>query len=100
MIKPNNLATVLFMVASCATAVTAHAAGDASSKAEARQMVEETSPQGHYQSLRREANAAYREALAECKKMRGADRTACSKEARSNLQSDLAEAKKALSSGQ
>ena len=90
----------LFVVIGCTLAVTANAARDANSKAEARQTVEETTPQAQYQRSRREANAAYRGAVAECRKMHGADRNACTKEARSNLQSDLAEAKKALSSGQ
>jgi hypothetical protein len=66
-------------------------AQNAESKAEQRQMVEDMSPRAQAQLARREAQAAYQDAVAECKKMRGNQRAACMKEARSNLQNDLAQ---------
>lgn len=100
MISLKNLIVSSLMATGCLLAVSANAARDTDSKIEARQTIEDPTPQAQYQTLRREANAAYREALAECRKMRGAERNACTKEARSNLQNDLAEAKKTLSTGQ
>jgi hypothetical protein len=100
MINLKNLAAGLLLTTCAMLTMSANAARDTDSKTEARQTTSETTPQAQYQMLRKEANAAYREAVAECKKMRGADRTACTKEARMNLRSDLAEAKKTLSTGQ
>ncbi|RJF99154.1 hypothetical protein [Noviherbaspirillum saxi] len=92
-------ATMLFATAGISTHAV-HAAQDAMSRAEARQTVEDRTPQAQFQTSKREANAAYQEALAECKKMRGTDRNKCMSEAKTNLQNDLAEARKALTSGQ
>lgn len=89
----------LMMIAGSLSLVSANAATDALRQAEARQLVEDKTPQAQYQTSRKEANAAYQEALVECKKMQGSERSGCMKEARSNLQSDLAEAKRLLSSG-
>lgn len=77
-----------------------HAAQDTTSKAEAQQSTEDLSPREQYQTAKKEADAAYRQALADCRKMRGTERKTCMKEAKSNYQADLAEAKKALASGQ
>jgi hypothetical protein len=88
---------VLLLIAGSAFTFTAHAAQDSMSKAEARQTVEDTSPRAQYNRARKEAQAAYKEALADCQKMRGAEKTACMKEAKTNLQNDLADAKKAMS---
>ncbi len=70
------------------------------SKAEAQRMTQDMSAQARYKNARREANAAYKEAVADCRKMRGAEHTTCMKDAKANLQNDLAEAKKTLSSGE
>jgi hypothetical protein len=67
---------------------------------EARQMTEDFSPQAQYRLATREAQAAYQDAITNCKTMKGADRNNCMKEARTNLQADLANAKKMRSSGQ
>lgn len=72
----------------------------AASKTEARPTTDDVTPQAQYQRSRREAQAAYREAQAACRKMPASERGNCTKEAKANLQSDLTEAKKALSSGQ
>lgn len=61
---------------------------------EAKQMTEDFSPQAQYRLATREAQAAYQDALSNCKTMKGADRSNCMKEARTNLQADLANAKK------
>lgn len=74
------------------------AAGDKPTSSEARQTTEDTTPRAQYSTSKREAQAAYQEALNDCKKVRGTEKTACMKEARTNLQSDLAEAKKMLGS--
>jgi hypothetical protein len=66
----------------------------------AKQMTEDFSPQAQYKLAMREAQAAYQDAVTNCKSMKGVDRTSCMKEARSNLQADLSTAKKARSSGQ
>jgi hypothetical protein len=67
---------------------------------EARQLTEDFSPQAQYRLATREAQAAYQDAITNCKTMKGADRNNCMKEARTNLQADLANAKKMRSSGQ
>jgi hypothetical protein len=89
----------LMVVAGSLPFMAAHAATDAMSRAESRQLIEDKTPQAQYQTSRKEANAAYQEALAECRKMQSGERSGCMKEARSNLQNDLAEAKRSVSSG-
>lgn len=91
--KCQGLALSLLLIAGGAVA-----AEDKLSRAEARQTVEDTTPRAQYNTSKREAQAAYQEALNDCKKMRGTEKTACMKEARGNLQNDLAEAKKVLGS--
>lgn len=48
----------------------------------------------HNKNLMKEAHAAYAQGLQECKPLKGAEVKACRKEARDNLQSDLARAKR------
>lgn len=96
----NILIKTILPLAIVVAAIPAHAARNSASTAEAKQTTEDTSPQAQYQRSKREAQAAYQEALTSCKKMRGTERNSCMKEAKSNLQGDLAEAKKARSSGQ
>jgi vacuolar-type H+-ATPase subunit H len=67
---------------------------------EAKQMTEDFSPQAQSRLAIREAQAAYQDAVNGCKTMKSAERNNCMKEARSNLQADLANAKKMRSSGQ
>ncbi|NEX60421.1 hypothetical protein [Noviherbaspirillum galbum] len=75
------------------------AAGNAGMSAvEKRQLSEDFSPQGQYRIATKEAQAAYQDALKECRQS-GSDRNSCMTEAKRNLQSDLAQAKQNLSSG-
>jgi hypothetical protein len=92
--KCQGLVLSLLLIAGSAIATE-----DKLTRAEARQTIEDTTPRAQYNTSQREAQAAYQEALNDCKKMRGAEKTACAKEARTNLQNDLAEAKKLLSDG-
>jgi hypothetical protein len=62
----------------------------------ARWFSEDMTPQGRYQTSKKEAGAAYQEMTAACKQTRGAERSACMKEATANFQSDMAAAKKLL----
>lgn len=89
---------LMLLLTSVFMPVTVHAQ-ESDKKAEERQMVEDMSPRGQYRLSQKEANAAYQEALAGCRKMKDADRASCMKEARQNRQADLAEAQKALTSG-
>lgn len=72
----------------------------AAADSEAKQLSEDFSPQAQYRLATREAQAAYQDAVANCKSMKGTDRSNCIKDARANLQADLANAKKMHSSGQ
>jgi hypothetical protein len=85
----------VFMLAAGLSSLPAQAARKSSGTS-----ADDNSAQMQYQRSKREAQAAYQEALADCRKMRASERSACTKEAKTNLQNDLAEAKKALSSGQ
>jgi hypothetical protein len=66
------------------------------SSAEKKQFVQSFSPQAQYNLSKREAHAAYAEALKACKELSKSERAACTKEARSTLQQDLAYAKSQL----
>jgi hypothetical protein len=68
------------------------------SQIEARQMKEDTTPRAHYNTSKKEANAAYNEALKECRSMGRAERSDCMKEAQTNLRNDLAQARETLNS--
>lgn len=57
---------------------------------------EDATPQMRYQTSKKEAGAAYEEARKECRSMHGAEAAACNREARSNFEKDMAEAKKKL----
>lgn len=67
--------------------------------AEKQQLVQSFTPQARYNLAKREAQAAYGEAVKECKSMSGAERSSCTKEARANLQQDLAYAKRQMQQG-
>jgi len=73
----------------------ANAATDATAKDEARWRTEDATPQARYQTLKKEAQAAYRENTNQCKSMPSSERATCVKDAKANLQKDLADAKKA-----
>ena len=95
--KYRSLVLSMLLIGGTGFVSATHAAGDQMSKAEARQMVEDKTPQAKYNTSRREAQAAYSEAVSQCKAMRGADKNTCMKEAKTNLQNDLADAKKMMS---
>lgn len=58
-----------------------------------RQLTENRSPEASFNRSRREAYAAYNEAVKGCKDLSGKDRGACVKDAKSNLRDDLAYAR-------
>ena len=62
----------------------------------ARWYVEDTTPQAKYQTMKKEVEAAYKEATTECKAVPTADRSACMKQARAIYQADMASAKSVL----
>lgn len=64
--------------------------------AEKQQFVQSFSPQAQYNLSKREAHAAYAEALKACKALDRAERSACTKDARATLQQDLAYAKRQM----
>jgi hypothetical protein len=68
-------------------------AQDAGTKDPDRWFKEDATAQARYQTSTKEAHAGYREALKECQPMKGSERAACLKEAKANLQADLAAAK-------
>lgn len=66
------------------------------SQIEAQQMKEDATPRARYNTSKKEANAAYSEAVKECRSMDRAQRSDCMKEARTNLQNDMAQARQML----
>lgn len=57
----------------------------------------DTTPEARYKTMKKEAGAAYQEALWECKKMAAAERSACQKTARDQYNQDLAVARRRMS---
>jgi len=94
-----RLSLLLLLASSSGLACAAQGTGDAMRRAEERQMVEDTSPRAQYNRSLKEAHAAYAEALKECGKMRGSEKTSCTKEAKTNLNDDLAYAKSQYGGG-
>ncbi len=62
----------------------------------ARWYQEDTTPRARVQTLKKEAGAAYQEALAECKKAERTTRAACLQEARTIFQQDMSDAKQPI----
>lgn len=62
----------------------------------ARWSIEDTTPKARYQTLKKEADAAQRENLKQCKAMAANEKKECMKEAKTLYQQDLARAKQAL----
>jgi hypothetical protein len=89
------LALTLFIASLAALPASA---GDAvpTPKDEARWDTPDTTPQQRYETARKEAAAAYQQALADCKALSGAEKSSCVKEAKANFEHDSAEAKKVL----
>jgi hypothetical protein len=94
-----RLASAMILVVTALYAIPAQAADKAMDQAEARQLTEQFTPQAQYRLSRREAYAAYQEALQGCRQNGKADRS-CSQEAKRQLQEDLADASQFLRRGQ
>jgi hypothetical protein len=62
----------------------------------ARWYQEDMTPGARSQTLKKEAGAAYQEALAECKRAERATRAACMREARIMFEQDLADASRQI----
>ena len=77
--KPSTmlLSSFFLVVAGMAALTLVHAARNAEDQAGAQQSTEDMRAQGQYKIAKKEAEAAYREALTNRKKMRKAERTAC-----------------------
>ena len=69
---------------------------DVSQEDPARWYQGDDTAQLHYKTLVKEARAAGAQAMQECKSLKGADGKACRKDARANMNSDLARAKRIL----
>lgn len=88
----SKLSIAVAISAGALAALPAHAESDAMKRAESRQMQETFTPQAEYQLSRREAHAAYQDALKACREEKRADRANCMRDAKSQLQQDLADA--------
>lgn len=91
----------LFLLLACGSLSISSAQGTDSAmrRAEQRQMTEDMSPRAQYNRSVKEAHAAYAEAVKECGRMRSAEKTSCMKEAKTNMQSDLASARSQMGTG-
>jgi hypothetical protein len=92
-----RLIAALALGLGCLLSAGAYAAADATPKDEARWRTEDATPQARYQTMKKEAAAAYRENTKQCKTMSKSERAACMKDAKANYDRDLADAKKASS---
>jgi hypothetical protein len=82
-----------------ASLTTAHAAGEGAPEKDPKQWsTPDTTPQARYETAKKEAGAAYQEALKECASLRGAEKSSCVKDAQASFKSDLDAAKQELSS--
>jgi hypothetical protein len=74
-------------------------AGDAepTDKDVARWSTPDTTPQQRYETSKKEAIAAYQQALGDCRALSGKEKSECTREAKSSYEQDLAGAKKQLS---
>ncbi|CAN5292171.1 hypothetical protein BH11PSE11_BH11PSE11_10220 [soil metagenome] len=96
-IKSKTFLLSILLVAGNAVAVSSAMAQNLSNIDPPRWTIEDRTPQARYQTSKKEAAAAYQEALNDCRQNRGADRAACLRDARTNYQRDLDEAKRRLS---
>src|SRR4051794_14468796 len=78
----NRLGKTVLLGLGCLLCAGANAASDPTPKDEARWRKEDATPQAHYQTLKKEAAAAYRENTKQCKAMSSSERAACLKEAK------------------
>jgi hypothetical protein len=61
-----------------------------------RWSMEDTTPEARYRTMKKEAGAAYQEALWDCKKMAASERSACQKAARDQYNQDLTVARRRM----
>lgn len=59
----------------------------------ARWYQEDMTPQARFKTLKKEAGAAYREAVLQCRSAERGERAACLREARANFQNDMTAAR-------
>lgn len=64
----------------------------------ARWYQEDVTPRARFETLKKEAGAAYREAQSECKKAAQASRAACMQEARNTFARDMTDARQQIGS--
>jgi hypothetical protein len=98
-IAMNTYSKLLLLGATGLLSAPAVLAQDAVNRAEQQQTVEDFTPKGQYLLSKKEAYAAYRDAVAACRQLRGSERSDCNKNAKNNLQGDLAEAQRTITSG-
>jgi hypothetical protein len=95
--QSKHILTLCLLVASMSALSASAAAPDATEKDEARWTTPDTTPQQRYETAKKEANAAYQMVLGDCRALSGKEKSDCTKEAKTNYDHDLAEAKKQLS---
>jgi uncharacterized paraquat-inducible protein A len=92
-----RLSVGLALSAAFLSPVSIHAAqNDAMSRAEARQMQEQFTPQAQYRLSEREARAAYQDAMRDCQQMDKTKRAGCMRAAREHMRQDLADARQKM----
>lgn len=89
--KQLRIALVCLSVLGCGTAF---AEATTSAEKDPKQWsTPDATPQDRYETAKKEAAAAYQEALADCRSLRGAEKASCTKEAQAAYNKDLAAAK-------
>ena len=91
--KPNIKGAAALATALLVTTTSAYAAPGNDEQSLQRGAVEDVTPQQKYRSAIREAGGAYKESLRECDLTSGDARRACTREAKSAYERDMAEAK-------
>ena len=74
----------------------ASAAGNAYDRELASTAIPDVTPQQQYRSAIREAGGAYKESLRECAGLSGAEKSSCTREAKSTYDRDMADARALL----
>ena len=97
-IKSNNMSRCILASALLVMGASAFAQSE-DDRELAKAAVPDSTPQQLYDSAIREAGGAYKEALRECKAMRGVERLSCTREAKATYDHDMAEARALLRPG-
>lgn len=88
----------LFLIGT-ASLTTAYAAGEGAPVKDPKQWsTPDTTPQQRYETAKKEAGAAYQEALKECASLHGAEKSSCVKDAQAAYKSEMEAAKQELTS--